>query len=251
MRATKRMMILVNEPFSDEALGNHPFLDLRNIGTAAWPRLLKNCRAHELSLYHITLKSPDGIESLGETRELTLEWATKIARLDPVFRLSHLTKLSVYDFPKLRALTNVEQLHELTELNLSGSRGAIDPPLRLTTIDPVKRIPNLISFSLGNARIDDDDITCLADCAKLRYLYLSKNFDRSQFAFLAARLNHRLETPITAQVATNLACEHCGCCKAMFFGRRMPFLCPACNEAKFEVLEREFEELINNASPLQ
>ncbi len=238
------MMILVNEAFSDEALGDHPSLDLRNIGTVVWPRLLNSCRAHDLRLYHITLKSLDGIEGLGETRELTLEWATKIEQLDPVFRLQYLTKLSVYDFPKLRVLTGIGHLNELIELNLSGSRGAINPPLHLTTIEPVTRIPNLTSFSLANARIDDDDITCLSKCAKLRHLYLSKNFDRGQFAFLARHLNPQLETRITAQVDSSLRCKHCGERKAMFVGRRMPFLCRVCDKAKFERLEREFEKLV-------
>ncbi len=176
-----------------------------------------------------------------------MEWANKIEQLDNVFRLPHLTKLSVYDFPKLTTLTGIEQLGELTEFNFSGSRGAIDPALRLTTIKPVTHIPNLSSFSLANARIADDDIACLAQCSTLRRLHLSKNFDRGQFALLAKRLNAQLETPITSHVAASMECEQCGGCKAMFLGRRMPFLCRACDEAKFERLVHEFETLVRNA----
>jgi Leucine-rich repeat (LRR) protein len=241
------MMILVNKPFSDQALADSPSLDLRNIGTSIWPRLLRICHAKELRLYHITLKSLNGVEALTATRQLTLEWATKIEQLDPVFHLQHLSRLSVYDFPRLRTLTGIERLQDLTELNLSGSRGAINPPLRLATLAPVTLIPNLTSFSLGNARLDDGDITCLSKCSRLRDLSLSKNFDRSQFAFLAKRLNPQLETPITAHVVTNLQCEHCGGHKAMFLGQRMPFLCPACDEARFHKLEEEFESLTHKA----
>lgn len=241
------MMILVNEAFSDEALADNLSLDLRNIGAAVWPRLLRRCRAHDLTLYHLTVKTLDGIECLSETKELTLEWATKIEQLDSVFRIPHLTKLSVYNFPKLRILTGIEQLQEITELNLSGSRGAINPPLRLATIAPVTGIPNLTSFSLANARLDDDDISCLSDCPRLRNLDLSKNFDRSQFAFLAKRLNPQLNTPILPHVTTRLRCEHCDGHKAMFIGRRMPFLCRACDKAKFERLEHEFEKLVHDA----
>jgi len=240
-------MILVNEAFSDGSLGDHASLDLRNIGTGAWPRILKSCRAKDLRLYHITLKSLDGIEGLSETNELVLEWATKVEQLDPVFRLTHLTKLSVYDFPKLTALTGIEQLGELTELNLSGSRGAIDPSLRLSTIKPVTRIPSLKSFSLANAKIADDDIACLAECSTLRSLHLSKDFDRSQFALLAKRLNGQLEKPIVAYMATNLECKQCGGTKVMFYGRRMPFLCRVCEEAKFQKLLSEFETMVRNA----
>lgn len=241
------MMILVNGAFSDEALRNQPSLDLRNIGTAAWPRLLKNCRAHTLRLYHITLKSLDGIEAFSETRELNLDWATKIEQLDPVFQLAQLTKLSVVDFPKVRVLAGIENLRELTELHLSGNRGSLNPPMRLTTIEPVTRIPNLTSFSLVNARIDDDDITHLSKCTKLRQLHLSMNFDRSQFAFLAKRLNPQLETPITSHELVRLQCKHCSNPKVMFVGRRMPFLCGSCDKAKIERLEREFEKLVQDA----
>lgn len=240
-------MILVNRTFSDGALSDHAALDLRNIGTAAWPRILRSCRARHLRLYHITLKSLDGIEGLCETNELVLEWANKIEQLDPVFRLRHLTKLSVYDFPKLTALTGIEQLGELTELNLSGSRGAMVPPLRLSTIKPVTHIPNLTSFSLANARIADDDIACLAKCSALRHLHLSPGFDRSQFALLAKRLNGQLETPIVAYMASSLKCKQCGGTKAMFYGRRMPPLCRTCEEAKFQKLLGEFETLVRNA----
>ncbi|HSS52137.1 MAG TPA: leucine-rich repeat domain-containing protein [Thermoanaerobaculia bacterium] len=241
------MMILVNRPFSDEDLAASSELDLRNVEPKVWPRLLSSCRASSLRLYHITLKSLDGIECLGETRDLTLEWATKIESLEPVFPLRGLMRLSIFDFPKLRALTGIEDLGELVELNLSGSRGAIDPPLRLLTIEPVTRIPKLVSFSLTNARLDDDDITCLSRCSKLRHLHLSNQFDRGQFAFLAKHLNAQLETPLTSHVESSSRCERCGGHKAMFVGRRMPFLCPTCDGKKFERLEHEFETSVRTA----
>ena len=241
------MVILVNKEFSNEALASNPSLDLRNVGVAVWSRLLSSCRAQDLRLYHITLKSLDGIEVLSETRELALEWATKIEQLDSVFQLLHLSKLSVYDFPKLRSLAGIEHLHELTELNLSGSRGAISPPLNLTTIEPITRIPTLFSFSLANVRLEDDDITCLANCSKLRHLYLSKHFDRRQFAFLAKRLNPQLETPLTSHITTNQPCKNCGERRYIFRGRRMPILCRTCDKEKFQKLEHEFEQLIHDA----
>lgn len=238
------MMILVNNPFSDIDIEESSELDLRNIGAANWPRLLSCCRAKNLRLYHITLKSLDGIENLAETKELTMEWATKIEKLDPIFRLQNLSKLSVFDFPKLRELSGIENLNKLCELNLSGSRGAIDPPLRLATIDPVTRIPNLVSLSLANARLEDDDITCLSRCRNLRNLHLSKNFDRGQYAFLAKHLNGQLDSPLTAHITSGIRCDHCGSDKAMFIGRRMPLLCRKCDARKFSKLEQEFENLV-------
>jgi hypothetical protein len=240
-------MILVDRPFSDLELAESPSLDLRNVAPSAWQRILYACRAHDLRLYHITLKSLEGIERLEKTKELTLEWATKIDSIAPAFRLKHLTRLSVFDFPKLRLIAGIEGMTELTDVSLSGSRGAVDPPLRLATIEPVSRIPNLISFSLANARLEDDDITSLARCAQLRHLHLSNQFDRSQFAYLASRLNAQLETPITSHTEASLLCKHCDSKQVMFAGRRMPFLCRACDRPKFEKLVGEFEALVRGA----
>lgn len=241
------MMILVNKEFSDEALANNPSLDLRNVGVAVWSRILRRCRAQDLRLYHITLKSLDGIEALSETKELALEWATKIEQLDAIYHLLQLSKLSVYDFPKLRSLAGIERLNELSELNLSGSRGAINPPLNLSTLEPITRIPNLLSFSLANARLEDDDITCLSKCSKLRHIYLSNNFDRRQFAILAKHLNQQLITPIKSHITTNQPCNKCGERKFIFRGRGMPILCRVCDEERFQKPEQEFDRLTHEA----
>lgn len=60
--------------------------------------VLLRCEAIEL-LYHLTLPSLEGIDALINTRRLTLEWATKIEVLGPVFKLCNLTHLSIFEFP--------------------------------------------------------------------------------------------------------------------------------------------------------
>jgi len=227
-------MLLLDRPFSEQQLANSDELDLRNIGIKVWPTLVSKCQARDLRLYHITLLSLAGIEALRSVRRLALEWVTKIVDLRPVFRLVDLASLSIYDFPKLRELNGIEGLSDLTELNLSGSRGAISPPLRLASIEPVSRISGLTKFSLANAKLDDDDITCLARCSRLRHLQLSNQFEREQVAFLAKRLNAQLAEPLTAYFDTRLACEQCSGKKSMFVGRRMPILCSTCDTSRFE-----------------
>jgi Leucine-rich repeat (LRR) protein len=222
-------------------------LDVRNVTTAEWDDVLPLCHVEELRLYHITLKSLDGMERLVETRNLTLEWATKIESLAPVFRMHGLTMLSIFDFPRLRSLSGIEALSNLTELSLSGSRASLNPPLRLTTIEPVKRIPNLISLSLTNARLADDDITPLAGCTRLRRLHLSMRFDRKQLAFLANRLNAQLETPIASHMESGLRCDQCDREKFMFAGHRMPILCRDCDRRRFDKLVDEFEAMVRDA----
>ena len=222
-------------------------LDVRNVTTAEWEYILAACHVEALRLYHITLKSLDGIERLVETRELTLEWATKIESLAPIFRMPGLSKLSVFNFPQLRSLSGIEVLSKLTELNLSGSRASLIPPLRLSTIEPVARIPNLASLSLTNTRLEDDDITPLARCTKLRRLHLSLRFDRKQLAFLANRLNAQLETPITSHMELRRRCSRCNSQKSMFAGHRVQTLCRNCDGLRFDKLVDEFEAMVRDA----
>jgi hypothetical protein len=139
-------VVLLDKPFSDEQLSKLEIADLRTIGKAVLQRVLSNCRANDLSLYHITLDTLDGIDSLSNVQRVTLEWGTKIQNMEPVFRMSQLTSLSVSDFPKLRDLSGIESLNKLIELNLSGSLGATTPSLHLTSIKEVAQIPNLLSF---------------------------------------------------------------------------------------------------------
>ena len=240
-------MLLLDRTFSEQQLAESAELDLRNVGIKAWPALLSKCQATDLRLYHVTLASLKGIEGLISARRLTLEWATKVDELSPVFRLSNLASLSIFDFPKLRQIEGIDGLRNLTELNLSGSRGAISPPLRLTSIEPVSRISGLAKFSLANAKLDDDDITSLARCSRLRHLHLSNQFKRDQVAFLAKRLNGQLAEPLTAYVDTQLKCSNCGGRKSMFVGSGMPVLCAACAKSRFERHVHEFEQLVRDA----
>lgn len=235
-------ILLLDRPFPEQRLAEAAKLDLRNIGPSVWPKIVSRCRASHLRLYHLTLSSLGGLGALTHTHHLELEWATKVEELSPVFRLgSRLSSLSVFDFPKLRDLAGIEALTELTELNLSGSRSSLTPPLRLASLEPIARLGKLATLSLANARLDDDDITVLARCKSLRRLQLSNQFDRAQVAFLAKRLNPQLDEPLTAFRQTHLPCKTCGTHQCMITGRRMPILCPVCDQAKFAGLASEFE----------
>jgi hypothetical protein len=240
-------MLLLDRPFEEPQLGVNAELDLRNIAPNVWPVVLSQCHSTVLRLYHIMLPSLEGIERLASVRRLTLEWATKISDIAPVYKLQHLVSLSVFDFALLRHLDGIDSLTELAELNLSGSRGALTPRLKLSSIGPVVRLRNLVSFSLTNAQLDDDDITVLARCANLRELDLSRQFERKQVAFLAKHLNAQLVEPLRAYFATNLKCETCDDNKVMFNGRRMPVLCRTCDSGRFERHVAEFEQLVRDA----
>lgn len=240
------MILCLDREFSEQELAERDELDLRNISAKIWPTVLSRCTAKELRLYHLKLASLEGIDRLTHARRLTLEWGTKIESLEPVSRLSGLTHLAIGDFPRVQQLDGLEKLSELKELRLSGSLGG-GSPLRLESIEPVTRISGLTRLSLSNARLKDDDITSLVRCTHLRHLSLTNQFDRSQVAFLASRLNEQLVEPLTAYVQTHLHCMKCNSLTSMFTGRRMPFLCPVCDASRFEKLTSQFEKMVNDA----
>ncbi|HMC97424.1 MAG TPA: hypothetical protein VKG92_07225, partial [Flavobacteriales bacterium] len=212
-----------------------------------WPTVLAECRPTVLSLYHITLSSLEGIERLNTVTRLTLEWATKITDLAPVFELHKLNSLSIFDMPKVRYLDGIEALTGLTELKLSGNQGSGTPHLQLASISSVTKLPGLTRFALLNARLDDDDLTPLVRCGNLKHLHLANMFERAQFAYLAKHLNGQLQEPITAFSGSNVECDTCGADKSMFTGRRMPFLCKTCDAARFDKYRSEFERLVRIA----
>jgi hypothetical protein len=241
------VMLLLDKTYSEQQLSESLELDLRNIGPKVWPKVVSNCKASNLRLYHITLGDLDGIESLTATRTLELEWATKIETVSPVFQMRELEVLSIYDFPKVKNLNGIEELAKLKELNLSGSRGALTPKLCIESIAPVSKIPHLTSLSLTNATLEDDDVTILAKCTQLRHLKLSNQFDRSQVAYLAKHLNEQLVEPLTSHIGSNIKCKTCNGNQSMFIGRRMPMLCQACNDKQFTRYVDEFNQLVGSA----
>ena len=240
-------MLLLDRPFDDETLRNGDELELRNIGPKVWPTVLAECRARTLTLYNVTLQSLDGIERLSGIECLTIEWATKLTDVNPIFRMTRLRCLPIFDVPKVRSFEGIEALAKLVELNLSGSRGALTPKMRLSSLEPITRLQNLATFSLVNARLEDDDISSLARCSKLRELSLSNQFDRAQFAYLAKHLNRKLAKPISAYVSSSLRCETCHDRKVLIRGRRMPFLCRNCDETKLQARVQKFEQLVRDA----
>jgi hypothetical protein len=158
--------------------------------------------------------------------------------------MNWLERFFVSDLKLLREVDGIGELENLRELHLSGNLGSLDPPMRLTSVRPIAQLAKLEKLELRNIRLEDDDISFVGDCfPNLRELKLSSRFERRDFAYLARRLNAQLKEPIAASVQTNIECKKCGSLKLMFVGRRMPFLCSSCDDARIRKLTREFEEM--------
>lgn len=205
--------------------------------------IISLCSAPDLRLYHLTIQSLVGVESLRETRRLTIEWANKFEDISPLFAMPWLRSLTLYDFPRIRRLDGIEALESLRELQLSGSRGSLDPPLRLDSVRPIASLRNLEKLELTNLRLQDRDASFVGSAfPKLRSLRMSgREFERAQFAYLAKRLNPQLDEPIVGSWEMSSALCKCGRKLHLFMGRRMGMLCEFCDQKRFEKLTEEFQ----------
>ena len=235
-------MVLMDRSYDSSLLSGGEPLDLRNIDAGAFRAILERCRSERLRMYHMTIADLSGIEALRSVSDLALEWAPKVTSIAPVLAMKWLHRLTLVDLPKIRDFEGLGALANLRQLEASGG---VWRPLRIASISPISGLNSLEHLTLQQIRIEDDNISKLADLKGLRRLVLSNQFERAQVAYLAKRLNPQLEAPLTAHVETNLACERCGSVKFMFTGRRMPFLCRACDFARFEKLTQEFATLEN------
>jgi hypothetical protein len=158
-----------------------------------------------------------------------------------------LTSLTVIDLPKLPNIEDIESLSAFTELFLSGNHGSLTPPLRLTSLEPVTRLPAL----QGSRWRIHVWVTMISRCfrsakACASWIYLTGS-SAGNFAYLAKHLNGQLAEPMTGYVPTKLPCKKCGEDKVMFRGRRMPFLCGNCDAERFRKLEKEFASLVERS----
>lgn len=240
-------MLLLDKEFDAAAIPDAEELDIRNIGERDWEIVLRARRVARLSLYHITSLALPNLGTLTSVRSLSMNWATKVANIEPVFRMTGLTSLAISDFPKLQCIDGIGQLSGLNELHLSGNLGSLSPPLSLESIGPAADLPFLEVFSLRNARLADDDIAILSRCRRLRRLELSNQFEKRQFAYLAKCLNHQLDEPIRAHHDTGMGCGTCGRNMQRVTGRRGGFLCGACDSKRLQKAEAEFAALVDTA----
>jgi hypothetical protein len=240
------VMIYMEEKFSLETLGTEQSLDLRAIGDKAWKAIVESCTASELKLYYLKIRSLAGIERLRRTVKLHVEYANKVEDISPLFAMHWLESLTVYDFPRIRRLDGIEALEGLKGLQLSGNRGSMNPPLELESVRPIASLKNLEKLEITNIRLEDRDISFIATAfPRLRSLRLSgKEFERTQLAYLAKRLNPQLDEPQVGSWEMDTACRKCGGKVHVFMGRRMGALCPACDEKKFKKLTEEWERTI-------
>jgi hypothetical protein len=168
---------------------------------------------------------------------LLVTWAPNQADIGFLSDMPSLRTLSLDDLKRLN-LETLPSLPNLTALNLSGG---IWSTLKIPSLAPLDRLPNLRYLMLSNVRPADRRLMPLAKLQQLRTLELPNFFELEEFARLAAALPEtrgRALTPFFTEARTDsrgepvFACKQCGGSKVMMTGRPAVVLCSSCDSAK-------------------
>lgn len=198
---------------------------------ATAPRLRALYICHFKRLADVSLKGADGLE------HLMLGWAPRLADLSFLADLPALRTLYLEDMKRID-LETLPALPQLTGLYLGGGMWST---LKVPSLTPLTRLPNLRYLQLSNVRPEDGSLRPLAALQGLRDLHLPNFFAIEETARLSAALPATKGTILTPFFATHhgsvsesspYSCERCGGTRAMMTGRPASFLCPSCDAAK-------------------
>ncbi len=168
---------------------------------------------------------------------LLVTWAPNQADIGFLADMPSLRTLSLNDLKRLN-LETLPSLPNLTALNLSGG---IWSTLKIPSLAPLDRLPNLRYLTLSNVRPADRRLMPLAKLQHLRTLELPNFFEIEEFARLAAALPEtkgRALTPfftearVTSRGEPVFGCKECGGPKVMMTGRPAVVLCSSCDSTK-------------------
>src|SRR5262249_28773183 len=128
--------------------------------------------------------------------------------------------------------------------------GGIWSTLKIPSLAPLLRLPNLRYLMLSNVRPADRTLRPLARLRHLRRLELPNFFEVEEFARLAADLpeasGHGL-SPFFTEARTDshgepaFPCKQCGSSKVMMTGKPAVLLCSGCDSAKIAKRVRRWE----------
>ena len=143
---------------------------------AAAPRL------RALWLYQVGRADLSPLGALVGLEHLSVAWAPRLVDLGWLARLGGLRTLYVDDAPRLD-LATLPALPSVRSLHLGGG---MDAPLRVASLAPLGRAPELGALSLANVRVADGSLAPLAALGRLRHLHAPNVFAVEESARLAA-----------------------------------------------------------------
>jgi hypothetical protein len=168
---------------------------------------------------------------------LLVTWAPRQIELGFLAEMPSLRTLSLDDLKRVD-LGTLPSLPNVTALHLSGG---IWSTLKIPTLAPLDRLPNLRFLTLSNVRPADRQLMSLGKLRHLRTLELPNFFELEEFARIAAALplaKGRGLMPFFTEPRTNshgepvFSCKQCGGARVMMTGRPAVLLCQDCDSAK-------------------
>lgn len=189
-------------------------------------------------LYFYELRAADlaPLASLPRLRNLKVEWNTRLTTLDAIGRLTRLETLILVDTPKVRDLSALAALSNLTAFEYSGG---IWNKQRAISLEPLGELPLLEELTLTNLTVESGGLRPLARCRSLTTLHLSNQFDTEDYAYLSVALPN-VECPAFRPW---MRVHHAGGADTMITGRRKPFLHSATEGDRIAAYESAFRKL--------
>lgn len=200
-------------------------------------RLCEFLRARTVHFYEMRVADIGPLPGITGLEHLAIRWNTKLVDLSPLADLGALRTLVLEDTPKVVDLTPLSALINLEALEYSGG---IWNKNRARTLAPLANLPRLAELQLLNISVEEDGLRPLADCAGLRTLEVSNQFQTDDYAFLSVRAPHIECAMLAPYVLLSHPIEDKD---VMVVGKRKPFLNSAEDAEKLTRYETKFRKL--------
>ncbi len=141
-------------------------------------------------------------------------------------------------------LEDIDQLTLAQQIRNLVLGGGHNKALKIKTLKPLASLTNLNYLGLTNLKVEDESLQPLAELKNLEELEISNQFETSEYAWLASRLNN---TKCRMFQATNpcsiVGIDNKTVSDTMVTGKRKPFLLSTKDQKKIEKYIAQFEQL--------
>lgn len=209
----------------------------------ATPELFHACaRAPALrALYvsHFKRISEISLSGAEKLEHLMLRWAPNLVDLDFLRELPNLRTVYLEDMKRID-LSTLPELPRVTGFHLGGGMWA---PMKVDSLEPLLRMPNLRHLTLSNVRTLDGKLEAVSKLKKLKELNLPNFFELEEVARLAGALPGIVSNTLTPvygladrkyPASPPYLCEECGGTRRMMTGKPASYMCPECDRVKYK-----------------
>jgi len=185
------------------------------------------------------------LEQLTNIEYLIFFWNQRATHLWNLSKNHCLKGISFDDFTRMHTLVEIPLAPALEELYFGN---AVWNTYILSSLKPLSQAINLKTLVFSAKKIDDNDITPLAEIRNLEKLEFTTNlFCTEQVAWLTAKKNSIKSSVLAPYKKIEDSIEYNGKnLDILVIGKRKPFLDSKKDRKRLEKYEREFIDLVNN-----